>query len=184
MKLTRIIFILLMFSTVSGCLTYKTYEVTAVFNDNFSRAEITATYTDVRSSEKDSTKQREDFKSLIEEYQGDEFLLEQVKGGIYVKERKIYEKDGMLNAGFSGVFERIGSDGRILKVNGDERYILLEDIEPNDIIVSNGKVLRSKKVALLVWPKDLKKISYKVTKVYDQPTYSLLDLYQNWIKQQ
>jgi len=179
MKFICLIFLLFIVIAASGCLTYKTYEVTAIFNDDFSLAEITATYTDVRSSEKDPDKQRGDFEELIKKYQEDSFLVEKAGGGIYVKERRIYEKDGILNAGYSGVFKRES----LLKVNEDEQYVLIDiDIEPDDIITSNGKVLRSKRTALLVWPKDMKKISYKVTKSNNQPTYSLLQFYKNWLE--
>ena len=178
MKLLQGFALICIILMTSGCLTYQIYEVTAVFNDDFSRAAVTATYTDIRSSEKDSVKQREDFDDLIKKYQEDDFLLEEVGSGIYVKERRIFEKNGQINASYSGVFKQVEP----LKVKGDERYILLEDVDPGDKIESNGKVLRSKEIALLVWPKELKKISYKVTKAWDKPTYSLLHFYNEWLK--
>ena len=113
----------------------------------------------------------------------DQFLLDHVNMGIYIKERQVYEKNGKLTGKFTGIFEKVGLDDAILEVKGDERYILV-DIDEGDIVETNGKLHKTKEKALLVWPKEQKIISYKITKTYDDPTYSITHLYHDWLKKQ
>ena len=108
-------------------------------------------------------------------------MLDHLEYGIYIKERKLFEKNGTLNARFSGIFEWIGDEESRLEVKGDERYYLI-DIDEGDIVETNGMLKQSKEKALLIWPKDQKIISYKITKTYDDPIYSITNLYQDWLK--
>jgi len=169
--------------TFSSCLTYRTVEFVADFGDNFNNGEFTAIYSDIRSSEQEPKKQREDFEELLKMTLEDQFLLDHVAMGLYIKERQVYEENGKIMGKFSGIFEKVALDDAILEVEGDERYILI-DIDEGDIVETNGKVHKSKEKALIVWPKKQKIISYKITKTYDDPTYSITHLYRDWLQKQ
>jgi hypothetical protein len=180
MHLLRIIFIMLIVLTMSSCLTYQTIEYAINFAENFNKGEITITYTDIQSTEKDTTKQHDDFEELIKMYQGDEFLLDQINFGIYVKERKLFEENGTLNARITGVFAKLGIDDDELRVKGDERYILL-DVEHGDKIETDGKLFRSKDKAFVTWPKEQRKIYLKLKKEINEPLFSITPLFQDWL---
>jgi hypothetical protein len=157
-------------------------EYTVDYGDDFNSGFLTVTYTDIRSSETEVKKQKKDFDELIELYQDDMFLLDQVDEGIYVKERKLYEKNGMLVGSYSGIFQKIQIDNNEMKVRNDERYILL-DISPNENIETNGKVYRSENNALVVWPKDQKQLEIKkIVQDYDKIGFSIMDYYKDWRK--
>jgi hypothetical protein len=172
--------ILVSFIIFNGCLTYQVAEYTIEYANDFNSGTITVTYTDIRSSEKEPEDQKKDFEELIELYQSDVFLLDQIDEGIYVKGRTLYEKDGKLIGGYTGIFQNIEIDNNPMKVRNDERYILL-DISPTEKIETNGKVYRSENNALLVWPKDKTKLIIKKTvENYDNVGFSILEYYKNW----
>ena len=157
-------------------------EYTIDYADDFSRGHIFVKYTDIRSSETETDKQKKDFDELIQLYGEDMFLLEQLEEGIYVKERNLFEEDGKLIGTFSGIFRSIMIDDNEIKVRNDERYILV-DISPSEKIETNGKIHRSENNALLVWPKDKKNLKIKKTvQDYDKVGFPIIDYYNKWKK--
>ncbi len=180
MKIFKIFFSIVLIITMSGCLTFRIIHYSIEFSDDFNIGKVTVAYTDIRSSEEDADKRSKEFKELIKLYKDEAFLLDQVEDGIYVKERQLFEKDGSLNAHFSGIFEKLKINENELKVKNNERFILLE-ISPEEKIETDGKSHRSDQNVLLVWPKDQKKIYFKIIQtVYDETTYPLIDEYRNW----
>lgn len=182
MKALLFISLFLIVIFVNSCLTYHIVEYTIDFADNFDSGKIIVTYTDIRSSETEEEKQKADFDELIQLYQEDKFLLDQVEEGVYVQERKLYEKDGSIIGSYSGIIQKVMIDNSELKVRNDERYILL-DISPAERIETNGKIFRSENNALLVWPKDQKHLTIKKTvQDYDKIGFSIIDYYHEWKK--
>jgi len=174
------ILMLLLVLSLNSCLTYHIVEYTIDFTENFNSGIITVTYTDIRSSETEVEKQKEDFDDLIELYRENLFLLDQLDEGIYVKERKLYEKDGLIIGKYSGIFQKLKIDDSELRVRNDERYILL-DISETEKIETNGKIYRSENNALLVWPKDQKQLKIKkIIQDYDKKGYSIIEYYKIW----
>ena len=162
MKVLIFILMFLLVISFNSCLTYHMVEYTIDFVDTFDSGKITVVYTDIRSSETEEEKQKADFDELIQLYQKDKFWLDQVEEGVYVKERKLYEKDGSIIGSYSGIIQKVMIDDSELKVRNDERYILL-DISPAEKIETNGKIFRSENNALLVWPKNQKHLTIKKT---------------------
>ncbi|MEE9118392.1 MAG: hypothetical protein V3U02_07345, partial [Calditrichia bacterium] len=107
MKTLLFIFLFLIVIFVNSCLTYHMVEYTIEFADKFDSGKITVTYTDIRSSETEEEKQKADFDELIQLYQEDKFLLDQVEEGVYVQERQLYEKDGAIIGSYSGIFQKV-----------------------------------------------------------------------------
>lgn len=180
MKILIFVSMILFIILLNGCLTYRVVEFTIDYADDFNSGNFAATYTDIRSSETEVEKQKKDFDELIQLYEDDMFLLDQLDEGIYVKERTLYEKEGILVGGYSGIFQTLQIDNNEMKVRNEERYILL-DISPSEGIETNGKVYRSENNALLVWPKDQKQLKIKkIVKDYDKRGFSILEYYKNW----
>jgi len=178
----KLIFISMIFFIflLNGCLTYHVVEYTIDYADDFNSGKFSVTYSDIRSSEAEEEKQEKDFDELLDLYQGDMFLLDQVDEGIYVKERKLYEKDGKIFGSYSGIFQKVRIDDNEMNVRNDERYVLL-DISPKEKIETNGKVYRSENNALLVWPNHQKHLTIKkIVQDYDNVGHSILDYYKSW----
>jgi len=155
-------------------------EYTIDFTDNFDSGTISVFYKDIRSSETDEEKQKADFDELIQLYQEDYFLLELIEEGIYVKDRKLYEKDGIIMGQYSGIFQKVQIDNNVMDLRNEERFILM-DISESEKIETNGKVYQSENNALLVWPKDQKNLTIKkIVQDYDNIGFSIMDYYMKW----
>jgi len=171
------LFIIFMF----GCLTYETAEIRIIFNENSqNEGIIEVTYTNIESSEALLEDQQKDFNELIEHYQGDQFLLDQVSDGIYIKERELFEKNGKLIGKYSGIFRNLKFDNEELKTVNDE-YIMLMD-EDDEIVETNGKIVKSEKNIFISWPKTKKELYWKVKINGDPQTYSLVEMFREWKK--
>lgn len=180
MKTFYISFILFLVVTMNSCLTYRVAEYTITFADTFNSGKIQVYYTDIRSSEKDEVKREKDFNELIELLEEDKFLLDQIEDDVYVKERKIFEKNGQINGQYTGIFSDLKIEHNALK-HENEEWILFLSLDEGQQIESNGKVLISNRNVLLTWPKDQKVLTFKVTlKNYDAETYPLIDYFLKW----
>jgi hypothetical protein len=165
---------------VLGCLTFKTVEFRIVFNENsHTDGTIEVIYNNIQSSEAELNGQQKDFDELIRHYQGDQFLLDQMSEGIYIKNRELFEKNGILTGKYSGIFRNIKMDNESLKSNNDE-ILLLINSESNEIIETNGKIIKSEKNVFISWPKAQKELYWKVKMKGNQQTASLVQMFQEW----
>jgi hypothetical protein len=157
----------------SACLVYEEMTVTITFDENFQHGSIKVFFTGISTSDSSRKKQQGDYEDLIEMLEEDDFLLDMVDDGIYIKERRIYEKEGVLYGYYSGVFRTLNIDGERLKENENER-ILQIDINRGDELTSNGRIYQSEDSTLIFWPKDVSQFVYTIKKSYDHNVYSLL----------
>ena len=175
-----IILPLLLFAfLLHGCLIYTTVKYEIEFNEDLKSGIIKITYYNLRSSEEDVEKQENDFNDLLQMLIEDDFLLDSMEDGIYVKDRKLYEEDGKLVGYYSGIFRKLKIDSEELNESENER-ILTIDKDENDKIETNGQVLESKDKFIITWPKDTRKLMFKISKTFDEKTYSLIDFYNKW----
>ena len=178
----RLYVILLFFLFMSSCLTYRTVVFVLEFTDNFSSGKLTVTYENIRSSHKDPEKRTADFRELLELYEQDQFLLDQVREGIYVRERTLFTRGDTLIGRYSGIFERLNIDGHILDNNEKERFLTLE-LSSQQIIQSDANIVRDGDNVRLTWPTDRKKIWFSITETDpDTGRYSMIDDYHVWKK--
>ncbi|TFG94880.1 MAG: hypothetical protein E4H13_14210 [Calditrichales bacterium] len=140
------------------------------------------TYLDIRSSDQDPEKREADFQELLELYEQDQFLLDQVREGVYVRERMLFSRGDTLIGRFTGIFEHFSLDGNVLDKKENERFLTLE-LSPQQSIHSDGNILRNGNNILLTWPAGQKKIWFRVTETDpDTARYSMIDNYRAWKK--
>jgi hypothetical protein len=150
-----------------------------IFNENSTNeGTIEVIYTNIQSSESESEKQLEDFDILIKYFQDDQFLLDQLSDGIYVKDRKLFEHNGQLTGRYDGIFRNLKFDNEELKMANDEYIILIDD--DHEIVETNGTIVKSEKNILISWPKTQKELYWKVKIKEKFQAYSLLKLFRNW----
>jgi len=176
-KLT-IIFCFFCVIAFSSCLVYEQMMVTITFAEDFKTGVIEVVYSGIASSDSTDQKQKADYDDLIDMLENDDFLLDSVDDGIYVKERHLFVKDGKLCGKYYGIFRKLKMDGENLKEKGEER-ILQIDTDENDVVTSNGKIYQSDDNTFIIWPKDNLKITYTVRKTYNQPIFNLLPYYNS-----
>lgn len=175
-------FVFLIF--ILGCLTFETVEFRIVFNENsFTDGTIEVIYNNIQSSEAELNGQQKDFDELIRHYQGDQFLLDQISEGIYIKNRELYEKNGILIGKYKGIFRNLKLDSESLKTNNDEIVLLIES-DANDVIETNGKIIKSDKNVFISWPKSQKELYWKSKMNGDGKTGSILAMFREWKENQ
>jgi hypothetical protein len=181
MKFLRLTILLIVIFLFQSCLTYRAVTYKINFNERFDHGTVNVDYKDIRSSEKEPKKQEEDFKEAVRLLFEDDFLLDNVEEGIYVKDRKLWEDNGILKASFSGIFKELNVDGNKLDVQNDERILFINESDVD--VESNGKVLKSDKNIVLIWPKDQRELTWTMKDIDTaKDTYSLIDYYRSWKK--
>lgn len=163
----------------AGCLTFHSQEVIIHYADDFETGEITVRFTDLRSDETVSEKQQEDFAALVNNLVSDEMLLDELENGIYVKTRRLYEENGVLNGEYVGIFRNLKLDDTELKTQNDERVLILE-ADDEVRIETNGRMVHTNGNIIISWPKDQQKLSWKLINSGYQQAHSLLKYYREW----
>jgi len=135
----------------------------------------------------DTLKQK-DFAELLEMYEGDNLLLDEAGRGVYVKERKLFEKNNRLHASYKGVFRNYAVDeGEELKVLQDTITITFKLDNDVEDVKTNGKLEKKENLITITWPKTEKEIYWKLIYSQDEnsdsPVYSLIDNYRSWKKE-
>lgn len=176
----KILFPLIIFLVfIYGCLTYETAEIRIVFNENSgNEGIIEVIYTNIETGEALLKDQQKDFQELIEHFQGDQFLLDQISDGIYIKNRELFEKNGKLIGKYRGIFRNLKFDDEALKTANDEYIMLMDDSD--EVIETNGKIVKSEKNVFISWPKTQKELYWKVKMQGEPQTFSLLEMFRDW----
>ncbi|MEJ2052485.1 MAG: hypothetical protein P8X42_01080 [Calditrichaceae bacterium] len=170
---------ILFFLIFQSCLTYRSVEYRIIFNENFDRGTISVNYNDIQSTEDKIEKRKKDFDDLIDLLFGDDFLLDNVDEGIYVKDRKLWKENNTLRANFSGIFQDLKLEDSELKIENDERMLILKN--NGDTYECNGKLLQTDNNVIMVWPKDQKELYWKQNiNLENEFTFPLIDYYNNW----
>ncbi|MCI0472468.1 MAG: hypothetical protein L0Y76_02680, partial [Ignavibacteria bacterium] len=134
---------------------------------------------DLTSSDSTIEKQRSDFDGLVELIHSDEFLLDHVDNGIYVKERRLYEENGKINAFIKGIFKELKEEE--LKLRVDEEEIVLTCQKDDDVrIESDGKILETENNMIVTWPKTTNEIYFKFVPVNSEKKYSMIEYFREW----
>ena len=80
-----------------GCLASETTEYKITMNEDGKSGTIISIMRNVQSDESEDAKQAKDFDEAIRSWKGDDYLLERVHDGLYVKERNLESKIAFLS---------------------------------------------------------------------------------------
>ncbi|MEK7729351.1 MAG: hypothetical protein AAB354_13135 [candidate division KSB1 bacterium] len=160
MKIIKYILAALLLVGMSGCLFPEKIETRVRFtakNSKTGQAEqprVTLTYYNFSSDAQNETDLQKDFEELLKSgkvQNGDE----EVEEGMIIQTRNVYLENGKINMRAEAVPE----GGKLADVlaNG-ERILVIEGGEEISRIETNGKVLRTDKNYILVWPESLEEI--------------------------
>ena len=182
MKIVKIILLSFLLIFLSGCLTFDFWEVRIMFNeDSDHKGKIFITYSGVASDSDSLDTREEDFNEVLESYCDDDILMDQVKEGVYVKERKLYEQDGKLNFTYSGIFSGFDPGPDIEKINNE--YVI-EFTDKNMVLVkTNGETEKIEDGFIIKWSLTQKELYFKVQNKNDEKRNSLLPFYKKWVAQ-
>ncbi len=182
MKIIRITLLSVLLALLSGCLTFDFWEVRILFNDDSDhKGRISVIYSGLASDSDSLKKQESDFNEIIELYHKDGFLLDQMKEGIYVKDRKLYEHDGRLIFNYTGIFNGFNPGPEIEIVN--DQYVMKFTDKDMVLFKTNGSAEESKEGFVIRWPIAQKELYFKIENKNKEKRISLLPFYKKWAKQ-
>ncbi len=140
---------LIILASFVGCLMYETVEYRIHLNPNGKSGTLTITYRNIESTADDSAKQAEDFQELMDKWKGDEYLLERMNEGVYVKQRALQLNRGTLVWKEVGIFSDVGKMNEGISYNDTSRIAMGKD---ETVLSTNGTLLISKDSTVVVWP--------------------------------
>lgn len=173
--------ILSVFFILTSCLTFDSFRVQIHFlNDNYSRADITLTYFGLSSDADSLHKRQSDFDEIISSYQDDDFLLDELENGIYVKKRDIFEDEKGVGFRYSGIFKTLKLDGTEFKIQKDNIVFELDKDDMN-LVDTNGEVSQDSAKIYITWPKGTTDIYWESKSMEkDGELYSLVPFFRKW----
>ena len=147
------------FLSLAGCLISETNEYRITLNPNGKSGTMTVVQYNLQSDEKDPKKQQDDFNGLINDWKSDQYLLDRVKEGMYVKERRVYlergniaRKEVLLFPDFSQLFKK--------ELMNDTLRVSFPNKEKT-VLATNGVLIRSKDSTTIFWPPKTKEFVLK-----------------------
>ncbi|NQT26500.1 hypothetical protein HQ585_14195 [candidate division KSB1 bacterium] len=187
MKTFKWIFCLLIPLCFTGCLTVDTIKTTIDIQDEDKPAVLTIRYEGLSSAEGLLKDVKKDFNYLIEEWQGDEYLLERADEGILVRDRQLLIEDNKINSVMIGLVQDLDDLYDIWEQNG-ERILMVEfDDDDFELTETNGYLLKTEKNRLIVWPSHIKQMQWTMKRVFESESIDknrpmMLKMFKEYLK--
>lgn len=154
MKRISMLLIAMLMMSLTGCYFSETIETRITLNDKASpKATVLIEYSNISSGEANLDDVKKDFDQLIKDWQGDEYLLDRAEEGMFVKNRELFIRDGKAVGRVTGIMKDIDDTYKFWDIE-DEKIMLLEDDDDYELVETNGKILKTDKNILIVWPKE------------------------------
>jgi len=131
-----------------GCLASETTEYKITMNDDGKSGTIISTMRNVQSDESDQAKQSKDFDEAIHSWKGDDYLLERMHEGLYVKERTLAVEDSVLVWTEKAIFASLGDVFKHEFHNDTLRFVIKGD---QSLVATNGAVIPGKDSTVVYW---------------------------------
>ncbi len=151
MKVTKLIPILALLATsASGCLTTETIETRVQIQEKGKQATVIIEYANISSDKPGDV--RSDFQDLLEDWHGDEYLLDRTKEGFFVKNREVFIRDERIVGRETAIVKDMSELEVPFCVNKGERIMLFDEDKDFTLAETNGKILKTENNTLIVWP--------------------------------
>jgi len=164
---------------LAGCLMSEYDEYHIIINTDGKSGTITTTMYNLESDQSDTVKQREDFETLLQNWKGDQYLLEKMKEGVYVKDRKLTAEKGGLVWKEVAIFADIPQLFHDVIVNDTLRIGFGND---ETVVATNGELIRTKDSSFVQWPLQAKEFFLKTKKNDFHATSHFAARYEAYIK--
>jgi len=145
---------------LSGCYVCETIETRIQLGENGKQARVTIIYRNISSGEAKEKDVQHDFDQLLKDWQGDDYLLDRAQEGLIVRNREVFIDHGVLTARVTGIMRDI-SDQYSFWVSHGERIMIYETDDDYKLVETNGKILKTEKNTLIIWPEEAKELYWK-----------------------
>ncbi|MFQ5769271.1 MAG: hypothetical protein ACE5HX_01955 [bacterium] len=144
---------------IQGCYFSEFIETRIFLSEDNKPAKIIINYQNISSGEAKTSDVRNDFDELIKDWKGDEYLLERAEERLFIKNREVFIQDDKVCARVTGIIKDL-NDVYSFWVSNGERIMMFDD-EDYELVESNGKILKTNKNTLIVWPDDARELYWK-----------------------
>ena len=150
---------------LTGCLTVDNIKTTIDIQDEKKPAVVTIRYEGFSSGEAKGEDVKKDFDYLIEEWKGDEYLLDRAEEGMVVRDRQLMIEGHEINGVMTGLVQDLDDLYDIWEQNG-ERILMVEfDADDFELTETNGSLIKTEKNRLIVWPAETKHMQWTMKRI-------------------
>jgi hypothetical protein len=165
-----------------GCLTAETTEYKITMNEDGKSGTIVSVMRNVQSGEDEQAKQEKDFDQAIQSWQGDDYLLERMHDGLYVKDRSLALEDNVLVWKEKAIFLELGDVFKREFKNDTLKFVIKGD---QKIVATNGTVFPGKDSTVVYWSIPTSKEMILETKENDfAPKSDFAARFKDYMKEQ
>lgn len=159
---TQLLFsISLLLVLIAGCIISEYDEYQIILNDDGKSGTILISKYNLQSDQTDPAKQQDDFDNLIQDWKGDQYLLDKVREGVYVKTRRLFSQRGQLVWREKAIFADINHLFRDAIVNDSLRIGFGRE---ETVTKTNGILIQTKDSIIVQWPLKMKKFVLLIQK--------------------
>lgn len=159
----------------NGCLVYETVEYRVNVNPDGKSGTISINYSNIESSADEASKQNEDFQELLDKWKGDEYLLERLNEGVYIKQRNLTLSNGVLVWREVGIFSDVQKMKDGISYEDTTRITMGKD---ETVLSTNGIVLISKDSTVIMWLPKTRDYRVKIQNQDFNPTSHFADKFR------
>jgi hypothetical protein len=189
MKRMKWIFAAMLPLFFTGCLTVDTIKTRIQIRGENIPSLLTIEYLGISSGEAKDEDIKKDFDYLISQWKGDDYLIDQAKKGIVVRDRRVWEEKGQINSSETGLVDDLDKLYDFW-VENDERILLVEwDEEEYELVETNGKILKTDHNRLIWWPETEKDLFWTMKWISDSESIGknrpvMLKMLKNYLKEE
>jgi hypothetical protein len=142
----------------AGCLECETFDA-RILREQGEPSILTAEFGNIASDKTDPAGVQSDFDELIGLWRGDEMLKDQLSEGILVKSRELFLRDGQLIGRETGIINDLTAIDEFSVSESDISWTLDANEE---LLETNGKVLKTQGSVTIVWPKNAPELYVRI----------------------
>jgi hypothetical protein len=131
-----------------GCLASETTEYKITMNEDGKSGTIISVMCNVQSDESEDARQAKDFDEAIRSWKGDDYLLDRVHDGLYVKDRNLAIEDSVLVWKEKAIFSDLGDVFKHEFHNDTLKFVIKGD---QNVVATNGTVVPGKDSTIIYW---------------------------------
>lgn len=131
-----------------GCLMCETTEYKITMNEDGKSGTLVTIMRNVQSGESEQTKQQKDFEQAIQSWKEDDYLLQRLREGMYVKDRNLSIENNVLVWKEKAIFSDLGDIFKHEFKNDTLRLVVKGD---QKIISTNGVIQPAQDSTVVIW---------------------------------
>ena len=172
-----IVFLSLLFS---GCLVSERTSYRITLDADGKSGTFTTTMEHVESDSPDTVSAEKDFQTLIGNWKGKQYLFDAMEKGLYVTERSLQMKNGVLEWRERSIFPDISRFVPEFSPNEPLKFPVSDTSDQK--IITNGKLTRLNDSLFIVWPPHTKDFQMKTIRKSFMPKSNFASRFEEYLK--